>query len=366
MLIKDFADVLQGHQITDEEIYYSLGDIPIYTGSNDIKGFWDKSIISEEQLPCISYPTKGNSGITFIQNNLFDANNTALILIKDEYKNSVLLEWLAFALRPILKGHMTNVEGVSYLNKELVDKIDIAIPDRATQEKLIRKFRVLDALTNRLGELVESVEALLSKTLEVGNSDLVPIQLNEVLSYVSRNDSLSEEGLYGIEPDPSQRTIKVLSGSVGATYYGEIPADTVDIHFLDDKQALHLVTRGKAGKLTYLERDKYATNTNAFLLYLKEEIKKEIRVRTEVDEAYYLKFLRLYLEPRFIEISSSSDVSVFPLTEMFTDMEIPRFQLNDTMRTIVDKYDKLRALSNNLKNRLARVESLFQIGIVYV
>ena len=104
------------------------GDIPIYTGNNDIKGFWDKSLISEGQLPCISYPTKGNSGITFIQRQLFDANNTALILIKDEYKEKVRLEWLAFALRPILKSHMTNVEGVSYLNKDLVDNIDMAIP----------------------------------------------------------------------------------------------------------------------------------------------------------------------------------------------------------------------------------------------
>ncbi|HBB95599.1 MAG TPA: hypothetical protein DC054_09425 [Blastocatellia bacterium] len=361
MLIKTFADVLQGHQITDEEIYYSLGEIPILTGSNDVKGFWDKSLIRTDQLPCISYPTKGNSGVTFIQTKLFDANNTALIVIKDEFKSDILLEWLAFALRPILKGHMTNVEGVSYLNKELVDNIDLAIPAEKTQEKLIDKFKVLDGLTKRLRHLEGSIEALLSKTLEVDTTGIAHVQLNEVLSYVSRNDSLSEEGLYGIEPDPSQPTIKVLSGAVEATFYGEIPVNTPGIHFVDNKQSLHLVTRGRAGQLTYLKKGRYATNTNAFLLHLKA--KRELGLRTETDEAYYLKFLRLYLEPRFLEMSSSSDVSVFPLTDVFEDMEIPRFQLDDAMKIIVQKHDQLTALHGCVQGQLQTIESLLERGI---
>lgn len=42
MKLKDIFYINQGHQITDEEIYNSFGEIPIYTGNNDIKGYWNK------------------------------------------------------------------------------------------------------------------------------------------------------------------------------------------------------------------------------------------------------------------------------------------------------------------------------------
>ena len=38
MTIDDLFDVIQGHQITDEELYKIEGDIPVLTGKNEIKG----------------------------------------------------------------------------------------------------------------------------------------------------------------------------------------------------------------------------------------------------------------------------------------------------------------------------------------
>lgn len=71
--ISTYFDIIQGHQITDEELYKSEGNIPVYTGSNEIKGYWDKAIIEEDKLPCITYPTKGNKeGNAYVQYEIFD------------------------------------------------------------------------------------------------------------------------------------------------------------------------------------------------------------------------------------------------------------------------------------------------------
>jgi hypothetical protein len=81
MKLDSVFKIVQGHQITDEEIYKSIGNVPIFTARNAIKGYWDKAIVSKEDLPCITYPTKANSGYTFIHDELFDANNTAVLIL---------------------------------------------------------------------------------------------------------------------------------------------------------------------------------------------------------------------------------------------------------------------------------------------
>ena len=54
MKIKSIFHIIQGHQITDEDIYKSIGNIPIFTSNNVIKGYWDKAIVTQQDLPCIT------------------------------------------------------------------------------------------------------------------------------------------------------------------------------------------------------------------------------------------------------------------------------------------------------------------------
>lgn len=190
-----------------------------------------------------------------------------------------------------------------------------------------------------LNTIISEVKTLSEKTITIDTShikDEIPIK--KILTYVSRNDSLSEEGIYNLPP--SGDTITVLSGSTSDIKYGLINGHTPNIHILDGKQGLHLITRGKAGKLTYVPEGKYATNTNAFLLYLKDTEKALLGISNDEEEAIYLKYLLIYLQPVFYEISSNSDVSVFPLTEMIKSYEIPYFKYNDSMKDSVNTYEK--------------------------
>lgn len=161
--IGDIFDLNQGHQITDLELYSTEGDVPVYTGNNELKGHWDKSIISEKDLPCLSYPTKANPGVVYIQNELFDANNTAVLVPKAEWRDKLVLEWFSIKLPPIFLDLMTSKEGVSYLNKDIVEKIEIEIPDKKVQEAEAEYFSKVKSLRDHIVPRLAKIDTLLGK-----------------------------------------------------------------------------------------------------------------------------------------------------------------------------------------------------------
>jgi len=351
------------HQITDEILYSSDGDIPVYTGNKEIKGYWSNTFIDEIDtvLPCITFPLKGNnSGFSYIVNEHFDANNTGLLVTRPEYKNEINLEWFKYKLRSILIKIQTNKDGVSFINKEILKNVEFQLPDIKLQNKELEYFQRLNKIKDKYEYYRTKCISILSKSIYFDLKLEKKIELNNVLSYVSRNDILSEEGLYNIEKISSPSNIIVLSGSIENIYYGEIPIETEKIHHIKNKQCLHIITRGKAGRLTYLKKGNYATNTNAFLLYIKDDIKKEIGIKTDWDETVYLKFLKIYLEPLFLDISSNSDVSVFPLTKVFTETFIPKFILNKKIKTLVEKYESVNKMNEFLSTQIDKINSLLE------
>ena len=173
------------------------------------------------------------------------------------------------------------------------------------------------------------------------------VLISEVLRYCSRNDNLSEEGIYNRKPT-GNKYIEVLSGATNKISYGRIDINSDGIHYLEDKQCIHLVSRGNAGKLRYIDKGTYATNTNAFLLYLKDEYKKEMNIDTYEKEKTILNFLIIYLQPIFFELTTSSDLSVFPLTEVMTNLHVPEISYSDRLKEIVETYEKIFKLVDEI------------------
>lgn len=160
-------NIKQGHQITDEELYILEGKIPVLTGRNELKGYWGKSLVSNKDLPCITYPTKGNNdGDVYIQYNLFDANNTAVIIPLPEWRDKISLEWVVFKLRHLFREVQTSKEGVSYLNRELVNELNIDVPDMNTQLKELKNYKILQIIKKRLESALEETNSLLDKTIK--------------------------------------------------------------------------------------------------------------------------------------------------------------------------------------------------------
>jgi len=261
--LKSIFQIIQGHQITDEDIYKSIGSIPILTANNDIKGHWDKAIVTQQDLPCITYPTKCFSGQMFIQCELFDANNTAILIPFPEWRSKIILQWACFKLANMFLKVTTSKGGVSYLNKEIVEECDLIIPLKDTQEKELEYYGKIESVKSLIANIQAQLGKLMVLNLLIEKQPEEQVKLSEVLEYTSRNDCLSEEGIYqrSQELPKAKEVIKVISGSMDG-FYGEIPLDN-ELHVVKSKPCLQVITRGRAGQIRFITAGKISENIPA-------------------------------------------------------------------------------------------------------
>ena len=313
----------------------------------------DKTIIDNSCIPCLTYASKAFAGFVTIQLKPFDANNTACLWFKDAYKNKFDLRWFKYILPKHFLENVTSKEGVSYLNKEIVLNIDIDIPSREEQLRQIKIYEKIENLRIMLDKFIATYEKLINKSVIINEANKNLIPLNKAIDYISRNDSLSEEGIYNL--DSTNKTVTVLSGNSSDEIYGKIDTNQKNIHYLLNKQGFRVISRGNAGQIKYLPKGNYATNTNAFIFYLLDSFKKQYGIDSEKKETNYLKFLCLYLQPIFYSESSNSDVSVFPLTQIMKSLNIPVFVYNDEIQQYAALYDYIQSISlkiNKIKTSL--------------
>ena len=198
MKLDNIFNIIQGHQITDEEIYKSQGEIPILTGKNEIKGFWNKKLIEDKDLPCISYPTKANSGEAYVQDKIFDANNTAILIPYVEWKEKIDLSWFAYRLSRLFPDIQTSKEGVSYLNKEIVKEIDFDIPKKEEQIEEYKSISKILKIKSKLIKIVQKINKIEESDLiiQYKNYQKKNYSAKDIFDCVGGNSGLTEQYIY--------------------------------------------------------------------------------------------------------------------------------------------------------------------------
>ncbi len=336
MKLCEFLTIIQGHQITDEEIYLvDSSDIPIYTAKNNIKGYWNKSIVQKKDLPCLSYPTKANQGDVFLQDKSFDANNTAVLTVKDEFKSKVNLEWLLYKLRPLFLQFQTSKGGVSYLNKEIVNDIELFLPDIKIQLEEIDELRKLEYVKNKIDAIQSKITNLEKKhlVLEYESYQKKALSVNELFNVHGGDSGLTEEYLYSCLEQNNNENI-FLTGSVNSLANKNsignlnLPKGNkkVNIH---NTEGIHIIRKGKAGTITFLEKNSYVLNDDAYLLTKK----KDIDVQIDLEWLYFTQ------KELFLNFSTSSDNGTWSKTGFLEHgkIDIPSFAEQKKVKTIFQK-----------------------------
>lgn len=343
-----------------------LGAIPYCTNNNGefISIFKDKLGILVAR--------NGKAGLmTFLKKGNYTINDHAYILylkedfkknskIDSEAKEEIFLKWFICKYQYLLYHYSSKTDNATWNKTAFFKFSEITVDEEFEQIEFSKRYDKIQNLLSELNSINNNLNNILEKTFSIDlSNDITSLKINKVLDYASRNDCLSEEGIYNFSPKTTtDSTIKVLSGSSSEILYGEISSKTQKIHKIENKQGLVVASRGKAGKLTYIPKGNYSTNTNAFILFLKDDFKIENKLLKNEDEEIYLKFLKIYLEPIFIDLSSNSDVSVFPLTKIFEELEIPRFVLNDEMKQIVNKYDQLLLMQIKIEKYITHLNNI--------
>ncbi|MBE6738049.1 MAG: hypothetical protein E7566_05315 [Ruminococcaceae bacterium] len=336
--------IIQGHQITDEEIYKSYGSIPVYTGAGELKGFWDKALVGKDDLPCLTYATKAFDGTIVIRNEIFDANNTAVLILKDKYKEIVLLEWISVILPKIFLEIMTSKEGVSYLNREIVEAIEINIPDRKTQEDLIIKHKAINERLDHAKELLRRCKALMNKfiNIEYKTYQGKNVEIEECVGYMSGNSGLTEEFVYHTLQEEGKKYSILSSATEERTMMGTVPKcyiNNKELKVFEGKEGLLVTRNGKAGQTRYLSEGTYTINDHAYILFVKPDSKYQIN----------LKWLSIQYKSQFLMYSSNADNGTWNMTGFFkhTKIDIPNLQ---EQLSIVKKYEILERRIDSIEN----------------
>lgn len=352
----DMYTVLSGS--TDE--HESLGLIPLCKNakSKNIRVFKDKKGILVAR--------KGKAGtIRYLSEGKYTINDNAYILyLKESFKTKyeilkteeeTFLKYFIWAYSSQVKNYATNNDNATWNKTSFFDDFKINAND--VSEETLSRFKQtneeVEEIARGINEINDQIVSLSAKVISIDPpTQGEPVTLGEIFEYCSRNDALSEEGIYYRQPNGNDLT--VLSGSTSNLLYGKISKDSEKIHYVEKTQCLHLISRGNAGKLTYLPKGDYATNTNAFLLYLKSEFKEIHRIDSEYKEEMILRYYLSYLQPIFFEISSKSDLGVFPLTNAISNLYVPIIEYSDDVERVVNTigcFEHLKANVLNLKQR---------------
>lgn len=362
MKIKEAFIINQGHQITDEEIYRAIpnrGKIPILTANNEVKGIWDKAIIDNESLPCITYPTKANMGTCFIQNKIFDANNTAVLTFREkQWKNEIDLEWIAFKLSKIFVNVSTSKEGVNYLNKEIVEELEIQLPKKTKQ---IEQYKFISELLDVKTKVIHNLAKInrlkeLNITIEYNNYQAKNFPVNKVFDYIGGNSGLTEEEIYQ-KIMVNEKKYDVLSSSTKErTKLGKIAKCYIkgrELKVFENQEGILVARNGEAGTIAYLDKGEYTINDHAYILKLKEGFEYDIS----------LKWVCIQYPKLFLEFSSSSDNGTWNMTGFFehAKFDIPDRKAQDA---IVAKFEILYVYERTLTAILKRLDNVLDKDII--
>lgn len=152
----------QGIQITDEELYNSTGDIPVFTGATGVKkGYTNKAIVNECDLPCLSYQTKGNNTfIINIQERLFSANNTAILIPKKEFRSFIVFEYVIPKIALNMAKVLTSAKGVSYIDTRIHDTF-IFLPVNSDGDIDVSKKNEVVTEVGKINSVLKKIEFML-------------------------------------------------------------------------------------------------------------------------------------------------------------------------------------------------------------
>lgn len=302
--IKDIFDINQGHQITDEEIYNSVGEIPIFTSNNIIKGYGETSIISEEDLPCVTYPTKGQVGNFFIQYSVFDANNTAILKLKEEWKNKINLLWFISHISRIVKKEMNSKNGVGYIGKDIMQNIVIDLLPINEQNEIGELYWNIRQTSVFLGNNIEKLENLMHAKWNL-NENGKKVFISDLFNIYGGQSNLTEEFIYNNPPLSDEDSIKIYSGATNENKLMGCVSSTTKINNKTLKifngPSILIVRKGKAGTMFYIDEEKFIINDDAYVMYPKKDM---------VDKINLIWFINYY-QDLFLNLSSKSDNGTF-------------------------------------------------------
>ena len=357
--IKDIFYINQGHQITDEEIYRTTGKIPIYTAGNTIKGYGNNTLVDINELPCLTYQTKGFSGTVTVQNEPFDANNTAALILKKEFKEQISLDYVAMILKNVLIEYTTADSGVSYLNKDIVQ--DIEIPFRLTNDdkfdleyqlKFVELNKKISNYKEKFESILKKIDKILEYELEISKYKI--FRMDEITNLNKGSNKISEDMIYknySINGYPVYSSATQRDGLMGKV--------TEDCYNNIDKKGkrgeLTWTTNGYAGKV-FIRDSNFLYSEKCGRIVVKEKYKNRI------DNKYLMIYLNQITYKYKTAESNNGKLDIIHMSNIPVKVPIDEngnIDL-DMQKKIVSIYDRIEKKKEETKKILKKINLVLE------
>ena len=355
--VSDVFTIMQGHQITEEEIYNSFGDVPIFTGNNRLIGKVDTSIIKSNDLPCISYPTKGQVGNFFIKSGLFEANNTAVLVPKQEWRGRINLYWFISQISPKVKRECNSKAGVGYIGKEIMQRITFDIVDETRQVLIGDSYNTSREFKNRIYKTIKSLEYNFQEIKCTYNSPYFEGKLSTIFDIEGGNSGLTEEFIYYNLPSNEKESIEIFTGAtLEENRMGMISRlakpNGRELKIFQSPSIL-VIRKGLAGKMLCIEKDEFTTNDDAYVLTPKKDWKDKINLTW---------FTHEYQDLFFNLVTSKSDNATFD--KEYASRQIVKIPDIDFQNAFVKKIGYIESVVTKLKETEEEIDALLECAIV--
>ncbi len=360
--IGNLFDFIPETNIVEEYLYNHSGDYPVYSGQtegNGILGFIDSY---NQQLPCATFTTYGvGAGKLFYRQagEFTIGRNCMGIRPKKKYSEDINLEWFSFAFQNLFyKLRIGESEGQRSLNKLLLKKYPIIIPDIDIQLGQLKKIKPIDSLQRQIHNCLLGLIQICNFTKEYQPASIiVEDELKTFVKFTGGTSGLIEEFIYENIPVSDEDKIRILTGStLERTAMGFISSDAK----LEGKKpkvfqppSVIVTRKGNAGKMTYIKAGLFAINDDVYVLEPKLDWKDKINLEW---------FIYEYQELFFRIVTSNSDNATF--NKGYAERQIIRIPYINCQNEVVEKLNKVKETTRRLRTLQSRVENLLEYAII--
>jgi len=352
--IGEVFDFIGEENLTEENCYNRLGNYPVYSGQTEDDGIVCKVNFYKEEEPCLTFTTYGSAGRLFYRDGKFTIGRNCMGLrAKKEFKDKINLKWFLFTHNQLfLKHRKGDKEGQSLLNKTILENVKFNLPeDIEYQKRVADKYESLINKKINLISLVMKLSSLRARPFSfVGGLKVNQESVNRIFDLVSGNSGLTEEYIYSSIQN-AKREIFFLSGSLNETPIRiplmPHPKKDGNLEYLKEEEGILVIRKGKAGTIRFLPKNNYATNDDAYILFLRKEFKGKINLKWLIHEYGNL----------FLKYSSSSDNGTWNKGSFFNEAKIKVIS-KENQDKISSYYDRINCLRNYLVLILMRIDDL--------
>jgi type I restriction enzyme S subunit len=334
----ELFNYLSETNITEQYFYEHKGDFPVYSGQTENDGVVAYIDSANQKEPSLVFTTYGSAGkLNYRDGNFTIGRNAMGLRPKKRYRKDINLKWFAYKFQNLFyRLRIGDPQGQKSLNKLLLDKVLIEIPDEKIQIKQLSYYQkainLQKEILNIKTELINFLESkqLIKKTK-------YKEQIKNIFKIVGGNSGLTEEFVYYNQPTNNKDKINILSG---ATIENNL-LGLVDINAKPYNRKLkvfeapfiQIVRKGLAGHMRFIENGKFVANDDIYIIKVKDEWKDKIDLRW---------FCYQYQELFFNLVTSKSDNATF--NKEYAEEQVIKIPNEKIQKKLSEKllfYDKL-------------------------